>query len=513
MPGVFQLGSKRYIIAYDLGTTGNKATLYSEECRLEASTFVSYDTYYPATNWAEQDPEDWWKAVCQATRELLEKAGIQASQIAGIVFSGQMMGCVPVTKEAKPLRNAIIWADQRAVREAEQLIRELGQEQVYKITGHRASPSYSAAKIMWLRNNEEEIYKKTYKVLQAKDFIVARLTGQFVTDYSDASGTNLFHLEKLDWSPEIIKASGLDENLLPEARPSTEIVGHITAEIAEEIGLLGGTPVVIGGGDGSCAAAGAGVVMEGTAYNYVGSSSWIGIATKKPIFDPLLRTFNWVHVVPGLYSPTGTMQAAGASYQWLRDQLCKEEVDQGRELGVSPYVLMDQKAEQIAPGSDRLIYLPYLMGERSPRWNPQARATLIGLTIKHTREHIIRAFMEGVSFNLKVILDAFLEQGAKVEAMRLIGGGAKGKVWPQIMADIYEVPVLQATYLDEATSLGAAITGGVGIGLFEDFQVAEKLFDVKERIEPIEEHLEIYRHLYKLFNNAYDGLTNIFAEL
>lgn len=507
------MGSEQYIIAYDLGTTGNKATLYSSEAVLVASTFVGYDTYYFSNNCAEQDPEDWWRAVCRATGELLVKGKVEARNVACLSFSGQMMGCVPVTRDTTPVRRAIIWADQRAVEQADKLISKLGKEKIYAITGHRPSASYSAAKIMWLRDNEENSFNKIYKVLHAKDFIVARLTGKFVTDYSDASGMNLFDIGKLQWSEEMLAAAAIPGGMLPEPHASTEIVGHIQKAVAGEIGLMAGTPVVIGGGDGACAAAGAGVVNQGSAYNYVGSSSWIGIATRRPILDPAMRTFNWVHVVPGLYSPTGTMQAAGASYQWLRDKLCGEETGLAGKEGVSPYEIMDREAADIPPGSDDLLYLPYLLGERSPRWNPRARGALIGLTIKHTRSHIIRSFMEGVAYNLKVILEAFFEQGAKVEAMRLIGGGANGKVWPGIMADIYELPVLKAAYLDEATSLGAAITGGVGAGLFDSFDVAERLFQVNVEIMPNSANLAKYRKLYKLFNDAYYSLENIFAEL
>lgn len=254
--------STKYVIAYDLGTTGNKATLYNNEGELKASTFVGYETYYPNINWAEQEPEDWWVAVCQATKELLYKGKVEAKDIACISFSGQMMGCVAVTKETRPVRRAIIWADQRAVKQANDLISKLGQEKIYHITGHRPSPSYSAAKIMWLRDKEEGNFKDIYKVLHAKDFVVARLTGNFVTDYSDASGMNLLDIKQLKWSQEILAAANLQESILPELHASTDVVGYIQKNVADEIGLLAGTPVVIGGGDGSCAAAGPGLLKK-----------------------------------------------------------------------------------------------------------------------------------------------------------------------------------------------------------------------------------------------------------
>ncbi len=507
------MGEKRYIIAYDLGTTGNKSTVFDEDGKLITSAFSGYETYYPDTNWVEQDPEAWWEAVCKATKIMLEESKINPSKIACLTFSGQMMGCVPVDREGNPLGRAIIWADQRGIKQAERLVLALGQDFIYQSVGHRPSASYSAAKIMWIKDNQPDRFKDIYKMLHAKDFIIARMTGNYYTDYSDASGTNLFNLDKLEWADGIIEAAGLSKDILPEAVPSTEIVGKLKKSIADKLGLVEGIPVVIGGGDGSCAAAGAGVINAGLAYNYLGSSSWIGLATERPIIDPDMKTFNWVHVVPGLYSPTGTMQAAGASYQWLRDVLCPLEQMIAEEKGVSPYQVMDEEAETIPPGSENLLYLPYLMGERSPHWNPAARGAFIGLTIKHNRNHMVRAVMEGVGFNLKIILNAFLNQGANIDEIRLIGGGAKGSVWRRILADIFNRPLIIPDKLDEATSMGAALTGGVGIGLYNDFGFINQMFKVKENITPDQESITIYDDLYPVFKKAYEGLIEVYNNL
>ena len=395
--------SKQWILAHDLGTTGNKASLYDREGRVIASSFYGYGTQYPYVTWAEQNPEDWWKAVCSSTKELLASAKILLSEIACITFSGQMMGCVAVDRQAHPLRSAIIWADQRAQAEAQTLIDQLGMQQVYRITGHRASASYSGAKILWVRNNQPEIFRQAYKFIHAKDFIVARLTGKFVTDVTDASGMNLLDLKTGSWSPAILEAIGLDLSLLPEVHASTDVVGEVRAEIAEESGLAAGTPVVIGGGDGMCAAVGAGVVRAGSAFNYIGSSSWIAIATPEPIYDPTLRTFTWAHMVPGMFSPNGTMQSAGGSYQWLRDVFCTPEKEAAAQLKLSPYELMNLQAEGSPPGARGLIFLPYLIGERSPRWNSKARGVYLGLCVQHTRADIIRATLEGITYNLRVM--------------------------------------------------------------------------------------------------------------
>jgi xylulokinase len=501
---------KPYILAHDLGTTGNKATLYDQEGALVSSAFFGYKTEYAHTSWAEQDPEDWWQAVCASTRNLLEQTRVRADAVACIVFSGQMMGCVPLDRKARPLRKAIIWADQRSVEQERWVGERVHPEVVYRITGHRLSASYSLNKILWLRDHQPDVYQAAYKFVHAKDAVVARLTGVFVTDISDASGMNLYDLEAGTWSERILQAAELDPAKLPELRQSIDVVGEVLPEVAGEVGVAAGTPVVIGGGDGPCAAAGAGVVSEGSAYNYVGSSSWIALATEKPIYDPAYRTFTFGHVVPGMVMPTGTMQAAGASYQWTRDQLCPVEVGAAEALGVSPYELMNLGADTSPAGANGLIFLPYLLGERSPRWNPRARGAFVGLTIRHTRADMVRAVLEGVTMNLRVILDAFRAQGARIDAMRLIGGGARGRFWNRIMADIYGMPVHRLTILEEATSMGAALTGGVGVGLYPGFSMIETMNQVREVIEPDPVAQAAYEAIYPVFEAAYQALVPVY---
>lgn len=501
-----------YILAHDLGTSGNKATLYDFEGNLRSSTLYEYGTYYPDINWVEQDPEDWWRAVCVSTKELLEKSGIDRKDIFCITFSGQMMGCLPVDREGRPLRKSIIWADQRGVKQAERMEKLLGMESVYGITGHRISASYSAAKLLWIKDNEPELYKKTYKILHAKDYIIYMLTGRFVTDYSDASGMNLFDIGEKNWSEDIIRAVGIEKDMLPDVRPSTDIVGRITNGAAMATGLLEGTPVVIGGGDGCCAAVGAGVVEEGRTYNVVGSSSWIALVTKKPIFDKQMRTFNWIHLDPELYSPCGTMQTAGYSMNWLKNTLCGLEIKEAAEKGISPYRLIDEKVLNSPPGANHLLFLPYLLGERSPRWNPDARAAFIGLKMTSTSQDIYRAVLEGVGYNLKAIMDIFNAE-VPINEVIMIGGGAKGSVWLQILADIWQKTLLVPQYLEEATSMGAAICGGVGIGVFQNFKVIHRFNPVKSEIQPRPEYKEIYDKLYNIFNKAYDAMMPIYREL
>lgn len=502
---------KGYILAHDLGTSGNKATLYDFEGNLCSSALFEYPTFYPDANWVEQDPEDWWKAVCVSTKDLIEKAGIEAKDIACICFSAQMMGCLPVGRNGDPLRKTIIWADMRGVRQAEYMVSELGMENVYRTTGHRISPAYSAAKILWVKANEPEIYNKTYKVLHAKDYIIYKLTGRFVTDYSDASGMNLFDINKKDWSDPIINALKINSDILPELHPSTDIAGKITSAASAATGLLEGTPVVIGGGDGCCAATGAGVVEEGKTYNVIGSSSWIALATKGPIFDKEMRTFNWVHLDPELYSPCGTMQTAGYSVSWLKNTLCDLEVLQAGEKGISPYRLIDERIGSSPPGANNLIYLPYLLGERSPRWNPDAKGAFIGLKMTSTKDDILRAVLEGVGYNLRIILEAF-EKEVPVTEVIVIGGGAKGNIWLQILADIWQKTLLIPEFLEEATSMGAAVCGGVGVGAFPDFKVINKFNAVKKAIKPRPEYKAVYDRLYKVFDRAYEALVPVYGE-
>jgi len=504
------MSQNHYILAHDLGTTGNKATLFDAASGTAVATASEpYETAYPHPNWAEQDPADWWRAVRDSTRELLAVGGLskaEPSDIAVVSFSGMMNGALAVDATGTPLRSAVIWADQRATAEAEFLADCCGAEQVYHRTGHRAGASYTAAKMLWIQRHQPELYARTRQFLQAKDYAAYKLSGVFATDYSDASGTNLFDLKQHDWALDMIEAVGLDPRKLPPVHPSITVIGKVTSEAAVETGLLAGTPVVIGGGDGACATVGAGSVRPGDAYNYIGSSSWIAVTAEQPLYDPRMRTFTFAHLDPKLYFPTGTMQCAGGSYDWL-ERLLRGEGE------TRLYDQMSAAAADIEPGARGLLFLPYLIGERSPHWNPLARGVFVGLTMSHGRAEMARAVLEGVAFNLRMILDAFLEQGAVIQAMRLIGGGARSALWRQILADVYGLPILRPELLAEATSLGAAIAGGVGVGLFSDFHVAHELVQVEEAERPNPAYQQRYAALYTLFQQTYAALEPIFEHL
>jgi xylulokinase len=497
---------RELLLAHDLGTTGNKASLFDASGQLLTSAFCPYATDYPAPGWAEQDPADWWDAVTISTRRLLAESGRAPEDVAAIGFSGQMMGCLPVDRQGYPLTAAIVWADQRAQTEAALLAQSVGADQTYRITGHRASPSYTAAKWMWLRSHVPGITDPTYRVLQAKDYAAYRLTGVMATDYSDASGTNMFDLRARRWSGEILEQLHLPMDILPPALPSATVIGGVTREAAEATGLAFGTSVVIGGGDGACATVGAGVVRPSDAYNYIGSSSWIPYVSTEPLYDPQQRTFTFAHLDPDYLFPTGTMQSAGGSYDWLERLLRGDAEGPG-------YQELDRLAGQSRAGANGLLFLPYLIGERSPHWNPNARGCFIGLTMSHGRAEMARAVLEGVAFNLRTILDAFRRQGAHIATLRVIGGGARSSVWRQILADVLDVPLQRPRLAAEATALGAAVAAGVGVGLLPGYSVAADWVKTLPGEQPHPERVAAYDRLYPLFCEAYDALAPLFDRI
>jgi xylulokinase len=502
----------KYILAHDLGTSGNKATLFSEDGALIGSEISSYDTQYFNGTWVEQDAEDWWKAVCITSKKLIESLGISPSNIAVVSFSGQMMGCLCVDQSGNPLRKSIIWADQRAQKQVAQIEEHISQKDFYHIVGHRNTASYGIQKLMWIRDNQPDIYEQTYKTLNAKDFIVQRLTGNFYTDYSDGNSNGCFDLVNLKWSDEIIQYAGIDPDKLPELKPSTFVAGYVTKNAAEATGLAEGTPVVLGAGDGVTASVGAGSISPGKTYCSIGTSAWITTASEKPIFDEDMRTVTWAHIVPGLYAPNGTMQTAGGAYSWLKNTICNYEIHQAELNGKSPYDYMNEQIEKSPVGSNGIIFLPYLLGERAPRWDANAKGAFIGLKSENQRGDLLRSVLEGVTMNLSIILEILRKQ-VNIEKMLVIGGGAKGAEWRQIMADIYNVNVLAPTVLEEAGSMGAAVTGGVGVGLFKDFNVINNFIEINAVHTPNPKAVSAYQPVKEIFDDCYYALKNVFAKM
>mgnify|MGYP005839756069 FL=1 len=492
--------SDRYILAHDLGTSGNKATLFDAQGHLVNSAFAPYDTAYPRPNWAEQNPQSWWEAVCSTSQKLLASSNISANKIAAIGFSGMMMGCLPVAADGAPLRSCIIWADQRAQEEAAFVAGRCGADEVYLRCGHRTSPAYCAPKILWVRNHQPDIYARAAKFLVPKDYIVHRLTGEFATDYSDASGTLLFDLTARRWHQPFLDALGLSADQLPTPYSSNTVVGHVTPHAARESGLAPGTPVVIGGGDGSCAGVAAGVIEPGTAYCVIGTSAWISVSTLTPAPDPQQRTMTFHHVHPERYAPMGVMQLAGGARDWAWKTLSDGDFD------------LDVAAAAVEPGAEGLIFLPYLMGERSPWWDPQARGAFVGLSMQHNKPQMARAVLEGVAFGLRQILDSLREQTPDIDALRLIGGGGKSRLWPQILADIFGTPIHMLELTGEATSWGAAVAAGVGVSLY-DWSIAAERSQVVRIIEPIAANRPRYEVLLERFTESYLALKPVFGRL
>lgn len=499
-----------YLIAHDLGTTGNKATLFTTDGALVDSITYPYQTHFFNDICAEQNPLDWWKAVCESTARLLQ--GRDNRLVRGMAFSGQMMGCVCVDKQGQLVRDALIWADQRSTKEVEQIRSKIDDKEFYRITGHRLSPSYTLEKLMWIRNNQPELFAQIHRCLQPKDYIIYRLTGNYVTDYTDASGTNAFDLEHLCWSDRIFEAAQLSPSIMPPVFPSTHIAGEVLPDAAQECGLAPGTPVVIGGGDGCCASVGAASVEEGVAYSYLGSSAWVSLTTKEPIIDDEMRTFNWAHIVPGLYAPMGTMQAAGNSFNFVRKTMCGNLEQLAKQRNQSVYDWINSLIASAPVGANKLLFLPYLLGERSPRWNPDAKGAFIGLKMEHTQADLLRATMEGILFNLKLILNVF-QKHLPVQELNLIGGLAQGEIQRRMMADIFGIDICKQNHLEQATSMGAAVTAGVGVGALKDFSAIHQFIQTEEVIHPDAIQHQAYQKFEQLFDIAYRQLEPVFSEL
>lgn len=494
------------VLAHDLGTTGDKATLVTPDGEIVGSVTVPYPVDFGTDGRAEQDPDDWWNAFCEANHLLIDRHDVDPARIASVSFSGQMMGAVLTDDADRPVRPAIIWADTRAQRQCARLTERVDMRDVYRVTGHRANPTYSLSKLMWVRDYEPETFARARHFLTAKDVILQRLTGHYVTDPSDASGTNAFDQGAGRWSEELIEAAELDPHLFPEIVESTADVGGVRGEIADEAGLAPSTRVIVGGGDGPMGALGAGIVDRASGvYAYLGSSSWVSFADSTPLLDPLMRSMTFNHVIPGQYVPTATMQAGGASLDWIVSILRSDgERDFDRALTA---------AGEAEASSDGLYFLPHLLGERSPYWNPNARAVFAGLKMAHGRGSMTRAVIEGVAFNLRTGLIAFAEAGQSFDTVDVIGGAAKSTLVQQTLADMWQLPVVPSTIGDHATSLGAAAVAALGVGLIELHDVPRFVGKpAGDGVAPSLAPDESDRR-YRLFVDAYRRLEGWFDEL
>lgn len=509
---------KRTVLAHDLGTTGNKATLFAPDGKLLASHYLSYPTNYPKPGWAEQNPDDWKRAFVASTAAVLSEAGVRKEDVAAVTFSGHMLGCVPVAADGRVLRDTVfLWADHRSQEEAETIVDRIGWEPFYRRTGGGLELAlYPAAKQLWLKQHEPDLYDKTHLFLGTKDLLVHWLTGRFATDYSDASNTGLLDLEKRCWAADYMEALGLDLKKLPaEILPSIEIVGQVTRKAAEETGLAEGTPVVLGGGDVPCAAVGAGVVQEGTAYNYIGSASWVAVAGEKGVIDETMRPYSLCHLVPHMYVSQLATYSAGVVHEWFKDQIFLAEGRDADREGGSPFDLMDRIAQQAPPGSNGLLFLPHMRGGGAPFHDLDTRGALLGLDLGHSRADVIRAVLEGISLNIGMLCSA-LEKGigSPFSELRVIGGGAKSRLWLGILASVIAKRVVTLTASQEANCLGAAMTAYVALGQFDTFpQAAEAMIQVGETVEPDPFSVPVYRERSELFRTAYVQVSPVHKAL
>ncbi len=493
---------KRHMIAFDLGTGGNKASLYDEDGACLAYTFVSYATSYPRSGWHEQRPEDWWSAVVASTRQLLAKVDIDAGQITCCGISGHSLGVVPLDREGRLLRDSTpIWSDSRPdERQTGPFFGKVDEARWYMMTGAGfPAPLYPVFKIMWYRDEEPEIFSRTRSIVGTKDYINFRMTGRIATDHSYASGTGLYDLAQRDYSAELLAASGLPRSLFPDIVPSTEVIGGLSAAAAAELGLPAGLKVVAGGVDNSCMALGARAFKEGRIYNSLGSSSWIAVSSAKPLLYPRVKPYVFAHVVPGMFASATAIFSAGSSLRWVRDHICRDLVLRAEQEGVEVYDLMTAEAELSPPGAKGLLFNPSLAGGSSLDESPDIRGAFMGLDLGHTRGDLIRAAMEGVAMGLRVALDELRTLTRLGDEMTMVGGGSRSGLWCRILADVYNQDVVKTSVDQHAAALGAAAVAAVGAGIWENFDRIDGIHVVERVSKPDPANRVLYDGLMEIF--------------
>lgn len=489
------------ILAFDLGTSGCKASLYDEDGTCFADAFHAYPTFYPRSLWHEQRPTDWWDAVVASARSLLATAGVGASCVAAMALSGQSLAVVPLGADGAPLQDrAPIWSDARAAKQAASMFREVPEEDWYLRTGNGFPPAlYSVFKTMWLRECAPEVFGKTRIVVGSKDYINYRLTGRVATDHSYASGSGVYSLRDHAYDRELIKASGLPHTLFPEIVPATDIIGGLAQSAAGELGLLPGTPVMAGGVDNSCMAVGGRGIADGRVYNSLGSSSWITVASATPLLDARLRPFVFDHVIPGLYISAMSIFGGGSSLTWVREQIFPDLVD---DDDTSAYDRLIELADRSPSGSRGLLFIPTLAGGTALEGGPDVRGAFLGLDLRHTRYDIARAVLEGTALALRRALDAVRSMTSLGTEILVVGGASRNGQWRQLLADAYGMPVVKSTVDQQAAALGAAAIAAVGIGLWPDFSRIDKLHRAVDVRKPDPTTAALYEKLLPVYTRA-----------
>lgn len=492
------------IIAWDLGTGGNKASLYDSDGNCIAATFVPYNTGYPEHGWHEQKPQDWWNAVVKSTRRLLAELHVDKDEIACCGISGHSLGAVPLGRQGQLLReNTPIWSDGRAVAETKEFFSRFAESAWYNTTGNGFPPQlYSVFKAMWYRNHEPDLYKQIDKIIGTKDYINFRLTGRVVTDYSYASGSGVYDLLKWGYSPALIDASRIPIERFPEIVPSTEVIGEIRKDVADELGLGHHVKVVAGGVDNSCMALGAKAFKEGRLYNSLGSSSWIAVSSSKPLLNEKCRPYVFTHVVKGMFASALCIASGGSSYRWVRDAFCKDLSEAAERSRSDVYDLMTEEASHSPIGAKRLIFNPSLGGGMPIDKSVNIRGAFIGLDLGHTRQDLIRAAMEGVTLGLKSCLEELRQLTTLSDEMLIVGGGSKSPLWRQIYADGYNMKIVKTNVDQQAAALGAAAVAAVGTGIWNNFDKIDQIHQVTELAMPIAENVRKYQNLFEVFKLA-----------
>ena len=502
------------LVGLDISTTGAKALLIDARGGVVASATTEYPLSTPQPLWAEQSPEDWWECACASLRKMLRLAEARGDDIRGVGLTGQMHGLVLLDQAGKVLRPAILWNDQRTGPQCAAIAAGVGgARKLVALTGNVVLPGFTAPKIVWVRENEPAVYAQIAHVLLPKDYVRFRLTGDLVTEVSDASGTSLLDVSARQWSDSLLNALEIPRNWLPRLVESPEVTGRFSHLAAQETGLAEGTPVVGGGGDQAAQAVGSGVVEPGVISVTTGTSGVVFAHANDFASEPDGRLHAFCHAIPRRWHLMGVMLSAGGSLRWLRDQLGEPERTIAARTGADPYDLLTQEAAQAPAGSAGLLFLPYLNGERTPYPDPEARGAFVGLTARHRRAHLVRAVLEGVSFGLRDSLELIKGLGVPLRQVRLSGGGARSPLWRQIQADIFGVELVLVN-TTEGAAFGAALLAGVGAGVFRSVEEAvAQTVRVTDRVMPAPANVQRYEASYSVYRALYPALRPAFHAL
>ncbi|MCO6451117.1 MAG: FGGY-family carbohydrate kinase [Caldilineales bacterium] len=499
------------LIGIDAGTSGAKAALFSFDGRLIASADAEYPLSHPRPGWAEQDPEDWWRGVCAAVNKVLAKAPDAADRILAVGISAQAPTMLALDRDGKPVRPALIWMDRRAEAEAVELRDAVGAEEIVRITGNRADPFYVAAKIRWLRQNEPENFARTAYFEQANGFISRKLASVSGLDPVHGGLLQLRDWQADDWSPELCELCGVTPGQFSPLRPAYELHGEVSRSAAEVTGLRAGTPVAVGVVDGAAAAVEAGAVEAGVAAEMTGTSNVLIMPNDRGLVEPAFIACP--HAVPNLHLLLGALATSGASLRWFRDQFGGMEVQEATRTGIDAYELLTRQAAEVAPGCDGVIFLPYMMGERSPLWHSNARGLFFGLSLATTKGTMVRAILEGVAFALRHNAEIAQRAGVGLTEIRSVGGGSRSALWNQIKADVLNLPIL-VPRTSVGAAFGAAVLAGMGAGVYPDVQAAlRQMVQIEARFEPDPQAHAFYNELYSVFRDLYERLRDEFDHM